>query len=790
MNNKISGIKRKFDQISDNNTLNDTISSIAKRIFLNIYQDQYDELNLSLYPIDKIVDSRFPNTIINPDFIRDDGFIIYIQIYNNGICIKQVNEEIIQITMDILEPKNTILFTFYLESSSDVLMNDSYDINKIEYVNYCYDINFISNLLNTPNKKIKLSEDTTKQEINIDSDMDDDVDIFRPNEWISASKTRNYALHNTLIDWLDLWYDNNYKSKKSNVNFTNEDNFNNFLMNRGISFETNVINLIKLKIPENEFITICSDMNNFYNKILEYEKKTINEIKKGTPIIYQSVLLNRSGRLKYSYGIPDLLVRSDYLNKIIKLSPLSEEMINYRAPKLKKYHYVIVDIKFATLELCSDGKRIRNSGSFPAYKCQLFIYNKALGKIQGYEPPNAYILGRKYKFESRGKIFMENDCFARFGHIEYDGWDFKYIDETIKAIEWIKNLRKYGKEWILLPKPSVPQLYPNMSNDNNNKWDNIKYEYANKLGEITLLWNCGIKNREIAHKNGIYSYRDPKCTAEYLGINGPKKKVLLNEIIKINRETNFKSSLEKISISINNNINNRWLDNVILRITVDFEIINNVFDDFKGLPMAYDDNYLFMIGISYKINNNKPEYKMFLISELTYDAEFQLLYQFYHFLRQLTDEYLGVDVAIPPLYHWGHIEKSFFNDLCNKLKKNIGHDEISNDIDSIKDNLEWVDLSDYFRENLIVINGCFKFGLKEIGKRFYELGLVETTWKNDNMDGNTAMMMAYKAYKISLEQSIPINKIKIMSDIMEYNKVDCIIIHEIIDIIKMKININ
>ena len=82
MNNKISGIKRKFDQISDNNIINDTINNIAKKIFLNVYQDQYYELNLSLYPTDKIVDPKFPNIIINPDFIRDDGFIIYIQLYN------------------------------------------------------------------------------------------------------------------------------------------------------------------------------------------------------------------------------------------------------------------------------------------------------------------------------------------------------------------------------------------------------------------------------------------------------------------------------------------------------------------------------------------------------------------------------------------------------------------------------------------------------------------------------------------------------------------------------------
>jgi predicted RecB family nuclease len=208
-----------------------------------------------------------------------------------------------------------------------------------------------------------------------------------------------------------------------------------------------------------------------------------------------------------------------------------------------------------------------------------------------------------------------------------------------------------------------------------------------------------------------------------------------------------------------------------------------------------------MIGIAYQKIDNKSkishsesqgvQYKMFMIAELSKNAEFQMIYQFHKFLRQITDEYLGKNHEIPPLYHWGHIEKSFLIGLCHRLKDNIGSD-IDKDIQLIKTELKWFDLFECFKENPIVINGCFKFGLKEVANRLYELGLIKHTWKSNfanNLSGNTSMIMAYNAYKIASKNNIPIHQSKIINDIMEYNKVDCIVIHEIIDLLLIKTKI-
>jgi len=165
-----------------------------------------------------------------------------------------------------------------------------------------------------------------------------------------------------------------------------------------------------------------------------------------------------------------------------------------------------------------------------------------------------------------------------------------------------------------------------------------------------------------------------------------------------------------------------------------------------------------------------------------------MIYQFYKFLRCLTDKYIGVNMPIPALYHWGHIERSFFSGLCYRLQNTIGSD-IGEDISLIKTELEWYDLSECFKGNPIVINGCFKFGLKEIAGRLSDLGLIDSSWQNSGsscLNGNIAMIMAQKAYQTSKQTGIPIFQSPTMKEIMEYNKIDCVVIHEIIDLVQKK----
>ncbi len=791
--------ERDVHMVSDNDIYmsDDIFLSISKKIFVHHYKKIHEEMELSLYEIEEMKHDKYPNIIVKPHFVRDDGTVIYLQLKQKNQYLKIIQENMVHISMELFQTINASIYTIELVETIDTNNIDSLlslDI-PISYTNITEKM--LSYSANAAQKYVALFSNSKSYipvpPISNNTANKDIIVGFNRNDWVSASKTRNYALKDTLVDWLDHCYDktsckNNFTVKSFN-NKPNEHSFVKYIMNKGLQFESKVIELIKKKVKQNEFITICHNMLNFDKRVFEYEKKTKEEILKGTPIIYQSLLMNRTGPLSYSYGQPDLLVRSDYLSKIITLNPLKKDMIIHKAPNLKgNFHYVVIDIKFSTLELCSDGIRIRNTGSVPAYKCQLYVYNHALGQIQGYEPCVSFILGRKYKYECKGKLYSGNNCFDRFGHINYDNWDQNYINETIAAIKWIKTIRTKGFEWKLLPKPSVPELYPNMSSTSETSWNYLKNDYANKIGEITLLWNCGIKNREIAHKNGVYTYLDDNCTAENIGINGPKQAPVLNKIIQINKKRKFFDPMDRIQLNLNSEVDNQWLTTSKLRITVDFETINNVFDDLSQLPKSLNNNYLFMVGIAYQIENRPREYKMFLISELSKDAEFQLVQQFYAFLRNLTDLHLGKKSLIPPLYHWGHIEKSFFSSLCINLKNSLGSD-VSEDLILINSKIRWFDMSDCFKKNPIVINGCFKFGLKEIANRLVELELINSCWDNNNstcVNGNTAMVMAQETYQLSKQTGIPVTHYPIMREIMNYNKIDCVVIHEIIDLLQKK----
>ena len=134
----------------------------------------------------------------------------------------------------------------------------------------------------------------------------------------------------------------------------------------------------------------------------------------GVPVIFQGVLRDAESR---TYGSPDLLIRSDVLTGLFP-SVMSEEHAAVPAPDLGAvpWHYRVVDTKFTPLGLAAGGE-LANSGSSPAYKVQLWIYNRALGRLQGYTPPDSYLLGRGWTQTRRGEETRVHDSMDRLAPV-------------------------------------------------------------------------------------------------------------------------------------------------------------------------------------------------------------------------------------------------------------------------------------------------------------------------------------------------------------------------------------
>jgi hypothetical protein len=174
----------------------------------------------------------------------------------------------------------------------------------------------------------------------------------QPIDWnymVSASSTRNYLLHDPLIDYLNEYnitsLDKIPGAKPRNndtiINYDNNktnDIFVNYIMNAGVEFENELIKLIG---KSHKVITVANYRD---SKNIEKYKDTIELMRKGEPIIYQGILHNYEN---YTFGTPDLIVRSDYVNKLMNNYIISEEEANIPSPKLGiPYHYKIFSLIF------------------------------------------------------------------------------------------------------------------------------------------------------------------------------------------------------------------------------------------------------------------------------------------------------------------------------------------------------------------------------------------------------------------------------------------------------------
>jgi len=575
--------------------------------------------------------------------------------------------------------------------------------------------------------------------------------------WISPSMTRNYLLQDPILDYFKA-------IKSSSLPKTNGLSFQSFIMEQGNKFETEIMKILNVKFKgEIKSLTrpITDEEYTIANSV------TINEIRNKTPIIYQGVLIDETRLIR---GIPDLIVRKDYLTKIFE---------NFQLTDLKNDYY-IVDIKFSTLHLCANGVNILNSGSVPAYKGQLFLYTRMLNEtINNVDDNLAFILGKRYEYESKGTKYANNTPFDMAGIINYSEGDKKYIEMTNSAVSWLIDVKKHARTWQLLPIPSRPELYPNMTNTHDYPWHEEKLKLADALAEISSLWYCGVKERKVSHNKGIMSWRDKNLSAEIMGIKGTRINII-NEMIKVNRDDNSENVVfpEKII-----NDKHKWQScpDANVELFIDFETINTDIISLNGERA----NYIFLIGVGwdnekYQIepNSKKRKYtpdtwkcKQFLMKELNMQSENNIIVEFIEWINQIEKKF----TKPVRLYHWSNAEK-YQIELAFTKHKFTRQNMIVKKL---------FDLKNIFVEEPIIIKNIFGFGLKDIAKQLYNMKLINTTWceKNTCPDGMTAMILAKKVYDTNeLEES------QIMNDIKEYNEVDCKVLFEILGFLRSKTN--
>jgi len=612
-------------------------------------------------------------------------------------------------------------------------------------------------------------------------------------KWISGTSVANYLNGEPLLDWLNLYYNkygfndtininrrltrsltrslthsitlnnnfgNNFGNKLNNSNQTN-----NNLMSSGLLFESKVYEYLKDTYPNIFINVIPNNKINFERDHQKLSNITNDLIKKGVPIIAQAVLLYKPARMR---GIADLLIRSDFINKIFKRQVIKQSEIKYN----NKPYYVVLDIKWTSMTLCVDGETIRNEGRFKAYKGQLLVYNYILGKIQNYTPHTAYIMAKNWRIDSKYDPQQGFSCFDLLGKINYKEKDNSYIKKTYDAINWVHRVKREGILYSPI-NPTIKEMCVNMSNTNDNQWTNIKKEIVKKTHDVTAIWNITNNHRDKVFDLGIRKWSDNNCTSDSLGMNDGKRSHVINKILHINRQDKIKFMPEKIKDIKDNRFN--WQRKFRTDFYIDFETISTVLGNQTDMDIhnnRHENQIIFMIGIGYE-DNGEFCYKVFYMNELTPEEEYRILCESKDFIDNKSKELDKKEKYNTRLFHWSHAEQTMlekaFERYPSLLKKWENH-------------IEWVDMCDIFTSEPIVVKGALSFKLKEIGNALYSLGLINTFWNTSEVsDGISAMTEGIKYYQ---KENKTEQDNKIFDDIIKYNKIDCKVIWDIVQMLR------
>lgn len=705
-------------------------------------------------------------------------------------------------------------------SSLIIRKNKRYNFRNLVVIDYTEKVNYNANIGN--NRKRKLDNDNNldnnkeskkirkiTNELNYNDKQDmwyefNTIDKFYgqsddTRSWVSATAVKNYLLNDPLLDWLNLYYidygfnnkldnqgskesEGNHEKNKRKIEF-DKSSHSSILFEMGNKFEDEVIKYLKNKYPDC-VKSVISKNNSNQHISPELMNLTFQLMLEGIPIITHAVLYNY---LNKTFGVADLLVRSDWLNKIIHSIVIPIYKKNIKAPKLHgNFHYCVIDIKWTTLHLCANGEFIRNDNLFAAYKGQITIYNAALGILQGYTPNRAYILAKAWKYEEKNYTNMGYNCFDLLGHIDFSTFDRKYISQTKNAIDWVRNVRYNGYKWSCIP-PSVPELYPNMCNNYDFPYHQIKQNLADILHELTQIWKVSVRNRKIAHSNGVFKWSDPLCTPQIMGIRGKKISPIITQILKVN---NINSDVLIEPKIIKNNTYD-WKNKKDIDFYVDFESINSCFYNRTiNLENSKEENgIIFLIGIGYE-ENNQWKYKSFSMNQFNLEEEKRIMIEFIDFIENKTNEYVSKNkikhrnLCFPTIFHWGHAEQTMFH-IANKRHGNIWDNWIKY--------VNWLDFCTVFQEEPIIIKGVKKFGLKEIAKIMNKHKFIQTQWKEGNPESGLSVMSdaanyyRYHDNYLKMDNETQLKEIdnylkylKQFLNIIDYNEIDCKVIWEIV----------
>lgn len=616
------------------------------------------------------------------------------------------------------------------------------------------------------------------------------TDQINWSEWVSAGKTRNWMKEDPLLDWLELHGEKKGFARDSDHPcFIPEADFSEFVMRKGTEFEAGVMAILEERLAAHGLEMVAVGQGGRGDaRSSELRGRTEQLMRAGTAVILQGVLWDQANKL---YGMPDLLVRSDILDRLVE-NPSGCSEPNHGAPGLglASFHYVVVDVKFRGFKL---DRFWEASSDADHYKVQLAVYNSALAALQGFYPTKAFFIGRGWQKGSGGNQEESSSCLDRLIPVSLPG---VWHDKALEAAEWIRRVRCEGGGWDALP-PSIPELRPNMKNTEDSPWHLAKKKIAEETGELTQIWWLGLKTRnEIISQGGPSDWRSPAFSLPSGKSDTDKRRLKM-------LEHNRSESGPVIEPAFIPWRREAWGAPQALEFFVDFETTSSLDDDFSKLPEKGGQPLIFMIGCGHwepMTENDRSDpswsldpsrrrwsFKVFTAESLTESEEMRIVQEWFRHMEEVRLAVPGAPER-PPVFHWSPAETRTYS--AGKDSAFVRHHR-----PDLWREPSWFDfLAEVVKpkqtSDAVFVRGAWGFGLKAIGKALYRRGLIETLWMDGPADGLAAMSGAWTCYAKAKQEGRPVGEVelldvsgkphKLFAEITGYNEVDCRVMAEAI----------
>ncbi|MCC6686755.1 MAG: hypothetical protein IT205_07185 [Fimbriimonadaceae bacterium] len=619
-------------------------------------------------------------------------------------------------------------------------------------------------------------------------------------QWVSATQTRNWFHEDPILDWLDMHGAAAGFTKDTDTpQYIQAADFTEFVKRKGLEFEAGVTRLLDQRLVQaglKPMVRVCEFP--WDSKSEEHRNETIKLMAAATPVILQGVLWDDENCV---YGVPDLLVRSDLLNL------LCDKTTDYPAAStaalrlgLDQFHYVIVDIKFKSLTFDANWEASNDAAH---YKAQLALYNGALGKAQGFEPPKAFFIGRKWK-KGSGKTLEEGtSCLDRLVPVslplqpQNKKEPIDWHRRAMEAVAWIRRVRAEGANWQVTPTATVNELRPNMGNKQDAPWHTAKREIAEETGEPTLVWYVGLETRNTLLACNSGDWRAPGFRYDLAIGRGGSTGDRIAKMIEVNRgETTSPVIPEQVDW-----VRDEWASPEPLEFFVDFETTSNLDDDFSKLPHIGGQPLIFMIGCghwepstadaaldplwSLDPTKRRWAFRVFYTKDISEAEEERIILEWARYMEEVRAA-IPTAPNSPKVFHWSPAEVSTYSlgadSAFVRHLRPRGWPE-PNWYDFLQSVIKQSGTS-----NAIYVKGAWGFGLKAIGKALHSLGLIDTLWVEGPADGLAAMGGSWVSYHEAAQKGIPVEETSfpdasgkthyLYKEIIRYNEIDCRVMAE------------